>query len=85
VPSTRKLGLRFRSNNTLSEKKMAETPKTFVSSEQTVAAVIGDNTAAGDGVFGIGHGEIGRGVVGTSEKQNGVTGIASDTGLASGE
>ena len=47
------------------------------SDKQNVAAVVGENTAAGDGVFGIGHGATGRGVVGTSEGQNGVTGISS--------
>jgi hypothetical protein len=48
------------------------------SDTKNVAAVVGENTAAGDGVFGIGHGATGRGVVGTSEGQNGVTGISSN-------
>jgi hypothetical protein len=47
------------------------------SDKQNIAAVVGENTAAGDGVFGIGHGVTGRGVVGTAEQQNGVTGISS--------
>jgi hypothetical protein len=50
-------------------------PAVFQSKVQTVAAVVGENLAAGDGVFGIGHGVTGRGIVGTSEQQNGVTGI----------
>jgi hypothetical protein len=53
----------------------------FESNKQNVAAVVGENTAQGDGVFGIGHG-AGRGVVGTSVQQNGVTGIStSGTGV----
>jgi hypothetical protein len=54
----------------------------FESNQQNVAAVVGENTAQGDGVFGVGHGVTGRGVVGTSEQQNGVTGVStSGTGV----
>jgi hypothetical protein len=42
---------------------MPDGPKTFVSSSQPMAAVVGENTAGGDGVFGIGHALTGRGVV----------------------
>jgi hypothetical protein len=59
---------------------MANPATTFQSAIQAVAAVVGENTAQGDGVFGIGHGVTGRGVVGTSEQQNGVTGVASGSG-----
>jgi hypothetical protein len=46
----------------------------FESNQQNVAAVVGENTAQGDGVFGIGHGVTGRGVVGTSDTHTGVEG-----------
>jgi hypothetical protein len=46
------------------------------SSIQNVAAVVGENLNNGDGVFGIGHGTTGRGVVGTSDDENAVSGIA---------
>jgi hypothetical protein len=59
---------------------MVNPATTFQSAVQSVAAVVGENTAQGDGVFGIGHGSSGRGAVGTSEQQNGVTGVASGTG-----
>lgn len=59
---------------------MAEKPQVFQSTTQTIAAVVGENTAQGDGVFGIGHGASGRGVVGTSELQNAVTGVANQSG-----
>jgi hypothetical protein len=55
--------------------EMAHAAEVFESSAQNVAAVVGENLAQGDGVFGIGHGTTGRGVVGTSDQQNGVTGI----------
>ena len=48
----------------------------FQSDKQNVAAAVGENTASGDGIFGIGHGATGRGVVGTSDDQNAVSGIA---------
>ncbi len=51
-------------------------PTVFQSNVQNVAGVVGENTANGDGVFGIGHGATGRGVVGTSDDQNAVSGIA---------
>ena len=51
-------------------------PEVFISTTQTVAAVVGENNKSGDGVFGIGHGATGRGVVGTSDDQNAVSGIA---------
>jgi hypothetical protein len=61
---------------------MAHAPEVFQSKNQTVAALVGENLAAGDGVFGIGHGATGRGVVGTAEAQNGVTGVsATGTGV----
>jgi hypothetical protein len=56
---------------------MAHAPEVFQSKVQNVAAVVGENLAAGDGVFGIGHGATGRGVVGTSDQQNGVTGVST--------
>ncbi len=49
------------------------------SQTQQIAAVIGENTASGDGVFGIGRGVTGRGVVGTSESFEAVVGV-SETG-----
>jgi len=56
---------------------MADTPKVFQSNDKNVAAIVGENLKNGDGVFGIWIGSTGRGVVGTSEGQNGVTGISS--------
>ena len=46
------------------------------SNQKTVAAVVGKNTALGDGVFGIATG-AGRGVVGTSDDLTGVTSIST--------
>ncbi len=48
----------------------------FQSNIQNVAAVVGENTNNGDGVFGIGHGTTGSGVVGTSDDENAISGIA---------
>jgi hypothetical protein len=46
------------------------------SEKQQVAAIVGENTAGGDGVFGIGKGATGRGIVGTSESHNAVVGVS---------
>jgi len=60
-------------------------PIVCISTTQSTAGVVGENKALGDGVFGIGHGASGRGVVGTSEQQNGVTGMStSGTGTYGG-
>jgi hypothetical protein len=57
----------------LASRVMADPPVVHQSATQNVAGVVGENTAGGDGVFGIG-GTTGRGVVGTSDNHAGVEG-----------
>lgn len=68
----------------MSQVATADPPVVHESATKSVAGVVGVNTAGGDGVFGIGKGTSGRGVVGTSESHNGVVGISANFDAVAG-
>lgn len=63
----------------LASRVMADPPVVHQSTIQNEAGVVGENTAGGDGVFGVG-GTTGRGVVGTSDNHTGVEGNSIGNG-----